>query len=114
MAIPGIFPMTIYKGDSTRWQFKLWMDAEKTDPADLTGVTVKAEIRDKPKGSKVTPIECTIVQPNIVNGYLSAMASKAMTITKGQWDLQLTHSGGDVTTVLSGEVEVLLDIADSV
>jgi len=37
-----------------------------------------------------------------------------MTITKGQWDLQLTHSGGDVTTVLSGEVEVLLDITDSV
>jgi len=114
MAVPGSFPMTIYKGDSTRWQFKLWLDAEKTEPADLTGVTVKAEIRDKPKGSKLTPIACTITMPNIVEGYLSAAASKSLAITKGQWDLQLTHSGGDVTTVLAGEVEVLLDITDSV
>lgn len=113
MAVPGKYAMNIYRGDSVRWQFRLWMDAGKTQPADLTGVTVKAEIRDKPKGTKITPVDCTVTLPNIIDGHLTAPVSKDMTIDKGQWDLQLTYPSGDVATVVAGDVTVIADITDS-
>jgi hypothetical protein len=111
---PGSFPLEIYRGDSYRWQFKLWNDTGKTDPVDLTGVTAKAEIRDRPGGKKVTPMACTIDAPNIVNVALSAANSALLVGGKASWDLQLTYSGGDVSTVLAGPVTVTVDVTDSV
>lgn len=113
MTTPGTYQMSIYRGDSYRWQFKLWNDVDKTDPVDLTGVTPKAEIRDKPGGKKITPIACVVTMPNIVDATLTAAASAALAISKGSWDLQLTYSGGDVSTVLAGAVVVTADVTDS-
>ena len=111
MATPGTFDLDVYRGDSYRWQFNLWADAGKTQPVDLTDVVVKAEIRDKPGGSKVTLIDCTIMEPNTVEIYLSAAKSKSL--TKGSWDLQLTYPSEEVATVLVGSVSVTADITDS-
>jgi hypothetical protein len=111
--MPGTFALDIYRGDSRRWQFKLWLDADSTQPMDLTGVTGKAEIRDKPSGKKITPLDCTITTPNIINVVLSADNSKALTIASGVWDLQLTYTGGDVATVVGGGVNVTYDVTDS-
>lgn len=112
MTTPGNYQMLIYRGDSYRWQFKLWADVDKTDPLDLTGITPKAEIRDKPGGKKITPIACVVTLPNIIDATLTAVASAALT-AKGSWDLQLTYSGGDVSTVLAGPVVVTADVTDS-
>ena len=110
---PGAFNLDLYRGDTYRWQFKFWNDADKTDPADLTGVTVKAEIRDKPQGTKlVVPMQTTVTAPNIVDMVLSAEDCKKL-LAKGAWDLQLTYSGGDVVTVLAGNVAVMADVTDS-
>jgi hypothetical protein len=110
--IPGTMNLDLYRGDTTRWQFKLWLDAEKTDPVDLTGVTAKAEIRDKPGGKNITPITCVITMPNIIDATLTAIDS-ALLPAKGAWDLQLTYTGGDVATLLAGKVTVIADITDS-
>ena len=110
--IPGTMNLNLYRGDTTRWQFTMWLDAEKTEPLDLTGVTAKAEIRDKPGGRKITPIECIVTLPNLVNASLNA-ANSALLPAKGAWDLQLTYSGGDVATLLAGKVTVIADITDS-
>lgn len=112
MATPGNYPLKLYRGDTYRWQFKLWDDAEKTIPTDLTGVTPKAEIRDKPSGTVKATIACTVVAPNIIDAVLSA-ADCALLPAKGQWDLQLTYTDGDVATVLAGTVDVTLDVTDS-
>jgi len=109
---PGNMPLNIYRGDTYHWRFTLWADANKTEPTDLTGVTVKSEIREKPSGTLITPMECTIELPNIIHLTLSADASGALP-GKGAWDLQLTYDSGDVVTILAGDVVVTPDVTDS-
>lgn len=112
--IPASFPLTLYRGDSSRWQFVLWEDEGKTMPVDLSDVTPKAEIRDKPGSIKtLIAIECVVELPNKINATLSADDAKDLP-TKGQWDLQLTYATtGDVATVLAGPVTTTPDITDS-
>lgn len=110
---PGVYNLSIYRGDTYRWQFKLWEDAAKTDPADLTGVTVKAEIRDKPGGAVVyATLACTLTMPNIIDVLLDADSSSLLS-SRGSWDLQLTYTNGDVATVLAGTVSVVADVTDT-
>jgi hypothetical protein len=108
---PGKFALAIYRGDSYRWQFKLWSDAAKTQPVDLTGVEVKAEIRDKAAGKVLGAMTCDVTVPNIIDASLSATDTAAL--KSGVWDLQLTYPGGDVGTVLAGAVTVTVDVTDS-
>ena len=109
---PGQFPLILYRGDSRHWQFKLWKDVEKTDPVDLTGVTAKSEIRDRPGGRTVVAMECSIDLPNIINLSLLASVSRNVPAT-GNWDLQLTYDTGDIVTILAGTVTVTPDVTDS-
>ena len=88
-----------YRGDTGRWRFVLWADADKTTAVDLTGVTVAAEIR-----APVTPLTCTVTLPNTIDVVLAASASAALPAS-ASWDLQLTWPSGDVTTVVGGAVQ---------
>ena len=108
---PGKYTLAIYRGDSYRWQFKLWADTAKTDPIDLTGVTVKAEIRDKSGGTILGTLTCVVTLPNIIDASLAADDSALL--KSGVWDLQLTYAGGDVSTVLAGPATVTPDVTDS-
>ena len=110
--IPGNYQLLIYCGDTSRWQFKLWQDTAKTVPVDLTGVTVKAEIRDKAAGVVLGQLTCAVTMPNIINASITAAASA--TLKNGVWDMQLTYASGDVSTVLAGPVKCTLDVTDSV
>lgn len=109
---PGKYNLAIYRGDSYHWRFTLWEDIDRTDPVDLTGVTAKAEIRAASGGVVYTEIQCTVIQPNIIDGILSATASKLIPKT-GVWDLQLTYGTGDVKTPLAGAVTITPDVTDS-
>src|SRR5262245_8272811 len=107
---PGVYDLSLYHGDSYRWQFVLWSDAAQTVPLDLTDVTVKAEIRDKPGGSKLAAMTCEVTLPNTVAVVLPASLWTAITFAKGAWDLQLTYLSGEVHTLLAGSVEVTMDV----
>jgi len=108
--LPGEFPLDIYRGDTARYQFKLWTDAGKTQPADLTGVTVAAMIRDKQSGGTYqVNLQVTITPPNIIDMFISTATSGALP-AKGVWDLQLTYPNGDVVTVLKGPVNTTPDV----
>jgi hypothetical protein len=110
---PGTGNLDIYRGDTKRWQFKLWTDAKRTVPADLTGVTVNASIRDKAlSGSYETALACTVAAPNTINMTLTASQSRDLPAV-GVWDLQLTYSNGDIYTVLKGAVIVTQDVTRS-
>jgi len=112
--MPGKCPLTLYRGDSYSWSFMLWTDADKTLPADLTGVTAKAQIRDKPGGTKeIITLACEVVMPNTVAMILDAASSARLATTPGVWDLQLTYDTGEVATVLAGPVTVTADVTDS-
>lgn len=113
MSLPGTYSLSLYRGDSYAWQFVLWTDAEKTQPADLTGVTAKAEIRDRSGGSSIMELLCTVELPNTVRVELTADTWLGWLLAKAVWDLQLTYPGGEVITVVSGSVTVTADVTDS-
>lgn len=110
--MPGAYSLAIYRGDSHAWRFVLWQDAARTQPADLAGITAKAEIRDRPAGPVIFPIPLTVTLPNIIDALLVATAT-AQLPAAGRWDLQLTDASGWVSTILAGLVKVTGDITDS-
>jgi hypothetical protein len=115
MSMPSDYPLDIYHGDSYHWQFQLWLDLANTQPLDLTGVTVKAEIRDKPGGTQIFPIDCEVVLPNLIEAVLTAPVCKTLPIADDMaWDLQLTYPTGSVNTMLAGKVKVVQDVTDAV
>jgi hypothetical protein len=111
--LPGKYDLSLYRGDSYSWQIRLWDDADQTDPTDLTGVTVAAEIRDKSAGLQIVALDCAITPPNIIEVSMTPDMYDACPV-KGVWDLQLTYTAsGDVHTVLRGAVSVTPDVTDS-
>jgi hypothetical protein len=108
---PASYPLTLYRGDTYRWAFTFFADAAMTVPADLTGVTVAAEIRDRPGGSAITALACAQTS-NVITVALSSAACQGLP-TSGCWDLQLTYLSGDVATVLAGSVTVTPDVTGS-
>ena len=110
---PGVFNLVLYRGDTYRWQFVLWTDDAKTDPADLSDVTVEAEIRNTFAGLSVLPMACVVTEPNIIDMTLEATDWTGWAHDKAVWDLQLTYGDGSVFTALKGTVTVAPDVTDS-
>jgi hypothetical protein len=110
---PGKFDLAIYRGDTYRYRFTLWADADHTQPEDLTGATVKSELRDKPGGVVIGEMALTVTLPNIIEGVLTPALTTAIGTKGGVWDLQLTYFGTDVYTVLAGAVFLTPDVTDS-
>lgn len=110
--MPSAYDLLLYRGDTGRFRFVFWADSAKTDPYDLSGVTVAAQIRDKPAGLKITDLACAVTLPNIVDVTLTPVASRTLP-SRGAWDLQWTYAGGDVRTVVAGKANVTDDVTDS-
>lgn len=108
---PGSYTLQLYRGDSYNWQFTLYDDAAQTTPSDLTGVQVHAEVRDKPGGTFICTLTCTVTLPNVILARLSA-GDSAKLPSSGVWDLQLNYPTGDVATVLAGAVNVTPDVTN--
>ena len=109
MSQPATLPLCVYRGDTLRWQMRLWTDEAMTTPIDLATATASAQIRDKPGGNLACTIELVVTLPNIIDATLTA-AEAAKAPSRGAWDLQLTWSGGDVTTLLAGPVTTQGDV----
>ena len=107
---PANLPLDIYRGDSMRLRVKLFDQGHA--PIDLTDVIVKAEIRDRPAGTNITTLTCTIELPNTIEVVLFAGDSHKLP-QQGVWDLQLTYPSGEVKTALAGQVQVTADVTDS-
>jgi hypothetical protein len=110
--IPTKYDLHLYRGDSAGLQFKLWQDSSKTVAVNLSGATVASEVRDKPSGSKIVPLTCTVTLPNIIDVTINAAVSAACP-PKGVWDLQITYADGQVQTPVAGSVFVTADVTMS-
>jgi hypothetical protein len=106
---PGRLPLSLYRGDTYRWQFKLWLDTARTLPADLSGAFALAQIRDKAGGTLIVSMSCAVTVPNFIDMVLSATDSAKLP-NSGAWDLQVTYASGDVATVLGGPVNTTADV----
>jgi len=111
MSLPQTYALVLYRGDSARWQFRLWADAAKTVPVDLTGATASAEIRRNPGSTPVVSLTCDVAA-NIITVTLTSVASQALPAV-AYWDLQLTYASGDIRTIVTGTVHVSADVTGS-
>jgi hypothetical protein len=111
--IPASFSLQVYRGDSFSWEFVLWHDADRTQPVNLTGVTPKAEIRDRHGGTLMLELPLTVTLPNVIEADLSPDDSQKLTRHKGVWDLQLTLPDDTVATVIAGHVFIKPSVTDS-
>jgi hypothetical protein len=107
---PATLPLDIYRGDS--WRMRVTLLDQNQQPIDLTNVIAKSEIRDRPAGTTVVPITCTITLPNIIDLFLAGQDSQKLP-PNAVWDLQLSYGSGDVATPLAGQVTVTADVTDS-
>ena len=112
MQQPGVLDLLWYRGDTYRFQARLWENSAGGVPTDLTGATAAAEIREKFAGVHVVEMTCTVTPPNIVD-VLMTPAMWPDCPSKGVWDLQLTMPSGEVRTVLAGEFTSTGDVTDS-
>jgi len=115
MSQPGVFDLSIYRGDTYGWRFMLWEDEAKTMPFDLTGADAAAEVRRQSGGEPVLPMTVTVTLPNTIDVTLPADESALLpTGGNGVWDLQLTWPVGNIVrTVVRGSVNVTGDVTDS-
>lgn len=111
---PGKYDLKLYRGDTYAWDFVCYTSAGS--PADLTGVTAKAEIRDKPGGTVLATPTCTVTQPNTVSVKLTTASWASITHANAAWDLQLTYADPDISiiTIVAGAVTITGDVTDSV
>lgn len=107
--IPGTYDLCLYRGDTSRWQFRLWQDEARTMPVDLTGAAVLAQIRAGPTGNVQATPTTSIIPPNLIDMVLTA-AQSASLAAGGVWDLEITYASGDVATPLRGRVQVQQDV----
>lgn len=125
MARPQSYSFSVDRGDTKRLQFVLWADAGKTQPADLVGVNVRAEIRQHSHRGchghgyyghgyygDMVPLAVTVTG-NRIDLVLSHDASQQLAVVPSRWDLQLTYPSGDVQTVISGSVQIRGDVTGS-
>jgi len=113
MTTPANVTLSVYRGDSASWEFALWHDTGRTLPVDLTGVTPKAEIRDRHGGTLMLELPLTVTLPNVIEAGLSSDDSNKLTRHKGVWDLQLTLPDSTVATVIAGAVFITPSVTDS-
>ena len=99
-------------GDSYEWRVVIWNDSIRTQPLDLAGFEVKAEIREQTGARRAWPLRCIVTLPNIIDVELLPSLSRDLP-ANGVWDLQLTTRGGHVATILRGDVTVVADVTDS-
>jgi hypothetical protein len=103
------YPLYLYRGDDLiPVSFVLWQDTARTEPVDLTGAAVAAQIRANPDAPVAVDLTCTVALPNVIHVSLSGALSA--TAPPGSWDLQVSYPSGQVTTVVAGPVFVTPDI----
>jgi hypothetical protein len=108
---PGTYDFTIYQG-ATFLRVLTWKD-EANALVNLTGYTARMQIRSN-KDSADPTVTLTTENGGIALGgaagtitlTITATDSAAITESEGVYDLELVSSGGVVTRLLQGAVEI--------
>jgi nitrogen fixation protein FixH len=121
MAIPEGLNLTIYKGDTFSFAFRLRSRTAYGSPGDyvsLDGATVKAQIRANEDATQViAEFTCVIAEPQTdpantgrVTLSLTPDITGATNFNDGMWDVQVTWPDNTVTTYLRGSVKVIKEV----
>jgi len=105
----GRADLVIYQGDD--WGATVNVK-NGTGPADITGFTAKAQIRqDVADNDPDVNVEITtVVSSPTVELTIPAAATVDLICGSYVWDLQLTSPAGQITTILAGNVSVTQEV----
>jgi hypothetical protein len=99
---PQAVNLSLYAGDDVSIDVTV-LNNDGT-PANLTGATAESQIRAT--ADAVTSVDfATTVTGNVVTLALTNVQSATLPAT-GVWDLQITDSGGKITTIAGGRIDV--------
>ena len=106
--LPADFALVLYRGDSYAARFRFWTDAAKTQPFDLTGITVSAEM----DGPTDVALVCTVTLPNLVDLTIDpeAWAASSGATGTGRWDMEFATPDGGRQSPVAGRVTVCPDV----
>lgn len=121
MAGPAPYPLEIYQGDTFELPIRLREVSSGGvlgDYLDLTGSTLKAQIRGTEAGSVLAEFAVTVEDQTSVatkgRATLTLIHDVTLLLTDAAtalWDMQVTDSGGKVRTLLRGEVTITGEIS---
>lgn len=103
--------LAIYQGDD--WAATVTVTNADGTPADLTGYTAQSQIRTGPADQTylvAAELLCDVVLPNLISLSLTHDQTTLLTEPTYQWDLQITSSAGEITTILRGDVNVAPEV----
>jgi hypothetical protein len=111
MPVPQRIPLSLYRGDTCSVALRLWADTAGTEPVDLAGTLITAQVRLTPDASTVVATFEVTVSGNSVLLLLPPAVTAALP-PKGVYDVQLDwNSDGElIQTVLAGDVSVTADV----
>lgn len=115
MSLSGIrnANLCVYQGDDFACMLTILNCADGT-LADLTDFTVQAQIRtgvaDQTPGRIAASFTATVIVPNRVSLWIPREQTRRLRDLNYVWDLQLTSSAGNVTTVLKGDCDVMPEV----
>lgn len=119
MALPVGKNLSIYKGDSYAFTFRLRardLDGTPGEYVNLTGCTAKAQIRATEDSSTVIAEFDTEIPTQSgddlgrVNISLPSATTGGAGFVNGKWDVQITFTDGTVKTYLAGSVTVTKEV----
>ena len=106
---PARLDLKLVAGDSFRRSIVL--KSSDGTPIDLTGLTARAQIRDRPAGKLLADITTTVDAPTTGEIVLTLTTVQTRALNShGVWDLELDGGVSNTHTIVGGEVRVLPDV----
>lgn len=105
---PTSVDLVLYAGDDFEMTVKV-TDSSNT-PIDLTGATVKSQIRAATSSTVVmaeftaTSVDSSTLKLSLTGDTTAALPASAV------WDLQITDADSKVTTIAAGKVKVIAEV----
>jgi hypothetical protein len=110
MPLPSRRDLTAYRGDTLGVLLRLWQDDALTVPVDLTGATVRAQVRQKAADDPHTDFTVA-TSSNQIELSMSPALTSTLPAT-GVWDVEVdwASDGLNIQTVVAGTVTVSQDV----
>jgi hypothetical protein len=111
MPVPLKSNIVHYRGDSLALLVRLWVDPAKTEPADLSLATVRAQVRETANDNEVAASFEVNVVGNEVNAVLSPKSSRDLPPT-AFYDIEVDWFSDDtsVQTIVAGGLNAAPDV----
>lgn len=105
--------LTIYRGDSFDFDFRLREknpDGTPGDYLDLTGATPKAQVRTSNDETSVAAEFTCSLGPEAGQVHLELSPEQTATLGNGVWDVQIQFADGKIRTYLTGSVATVKEV----